>query len=418
MFGSSLRKKSSWNVSSIKILYVFVGGNPKGGSVQHKILDQTDAWINEGLDVKVLMFTGHEERAFHLPPHVEIISTRISQDATQSKYKLRLLISNQVAKEVMSRHKEYSFVYFRAYSFDRYFYALCKEIGDKVCIEHQSKEIPERLSFVKENLSFSPSKLSSIYSDVLIPVLGMKKYQKKILRRTMLGIGVTSELCAYEQKVAGGRYRTACIGNGISTSNYRAHEYNELHSELRIFALIGANTSSPTHGIDRLIESVRKNDSKFKINLSIYSRSDIRKETGKNYEINHRGFLPREDLNKRLDHYHLAVGGLASFRKGIKFGSALKVREYCARGFPILMASIDEDVMRDDLLSQYMLFVPNNETLISFSRLEDRIRNIMKDSTHPKMIRSRAEKTLDWSVKAKQLKTILKRELAINRTNQ
>ena len=105
---------------------------------------------------------------------------------------------------------------------------------------------------------------------------------------------------------------------------------------------------------------------------------------------------------------HFAIGGLASYRKRVFYGSALKVREYFARGFPVIMASIDEDIEQDPEARRYRIYVPNDRSLIDFKALSKDIAAILSAPDRGEIIGGIARRIFAYENKMSQLSELLK----------
>ncbi len=233
----------------------------------------------------------------------------------------------------------------------------------------------------------------------------------------MGGIAVTSEIAEYEMARVKG-YRCEVVGNGINFEDFKQNPSAEFDGKnVNLFVLIGANTSSPTHGVDRLIESLKNNNSRLFFNLSIFSKNKYEDVVGNNYRIKYEGYSSKEQLDEKLKSMHFAIGGLASFRKEVLFGSGLKVREYFARGFPVIMASIDEDIENCSEAKKYVVMVPNTEERIDFLMIENKITEILYLMNRSVLIRNIGEKIFSFEVKMKQLEEKMQQMKNINYGN-
>jgi hypothetical protein len=101
-------------------------------------------------------------------------------------------------------------------------------------------------------------------------------------------------------------------------------------------------------------------------------------------------------LNQHFDQADIAVGTLAVDRKGLEECSALKHREYGARGIPFIYAG--KDVSFDG--KDFILQLPLKEQPVDFMEVEkffDHIKNNPKDFT-PENVRKKVAKDLSWEV--------------------
>ena len=114
-----------------------------------------------------------------------------------------------------------------------------------------------------------------------------------------------------------------------------------------------------------------------------------------------------ETLNQCLNEYHLGIGTLAAFRKGLKEATPLKTREYMARGFAAIIGYEDTDFENHSEFKKYCLQVKPDESLIDFEVVVEFARNIFREENHHLKIRELAVKYLDTKVKMQQLVILL-----------
>jgi hypothetical protein len=116
------------------------------------------------------------------------------------------------------------------------------------------------------------------------------------------------------------------------------------------------------------------------------------------------GFNTGKDLDQIFNQCHIAIGSLAPQRKGYTMDSALKSREYCARGIPYIIVISDADFPND---FPYSLRLPADESPIDMDQVITFTSSVYQDPDHPQKMRQYASENLDWSVKMKKLKVFL-----------
>ncbi|WP_129408615.1 glycosyltransferase [Marinitoga lauensis] len=124
----------------------------------------------------------------------------------------------------------------------------------------------------------------------------------------------------------------------------------------------------------------------------------IKKLELEKYVIFH-GFKKRKDLDELFGKSDIGIGSLGNHRKGIYKESALKNREYCARGLPFILSSKDEDFPES---FKYIHYVSQDETPIDIGKIIQFYNNI-KDYNYLKKMREYAEKHLKWEVKLRPI---------------
>ena len=105
-------------------------------------------------------------------------------------------------------------------------------------------------------------------------------------------------------------------------------------------------------------------------------------------------------MDQLAGHANLAVGSLGAFRKQMKQGCALKLREYVARGLPFIYGYDDVDIPAN---APFALRVPNDESLLDVGTIEEFARRTSQEPAMSRSMRDFAEEKLDWAVKLRQL---------------
>lgn len=389
----------------MKILYVFASPALKGSSVQTKVVNQIKYLNQIGIQCNGAFFSSEVTEVTPINSQINLISVAKNSKKYFQATQYRKNVDYSLQKYISVVECNYDVIYIRYPLASKSFCKITKQYGKKIIIEHQSKEIHEIISLLKNKpFQFKLGYFLHVLEFGLLKIATEYFYGKCVLKNIAGGIAVTSEIAEYEKSRINAKYNCLVVGNGLIVEDYKLTEQALFtNNVLKCFVLIGANTSSPTHGVDRLIKSVKKNNSKYFIELSVFSKQEKKILEGANYKITFEGYLTKEELNTKLNQMHFAFGGLASFRKGILFGSGLKVREYFARGFPIIMASFDEDIEKSSEAKQFVIQVPNCEDLIDFKVLEPKIDSILIKSDRTMQIRDLSVNLFSIEAKMKQL---------------
>ena len=163
------------------------------------------------------------------------------------------------------------------------------------------------------------------------------------------------------------------------------------------------------HGIDRFILSMAeyyKNNPKEIIKFHIVGDGDkkiinnlkeiVRVNKLEEYVIFY-GYKSGQKLDEIYSKSDIGVGGLAAFKQGLISGSALKNREYCAKGLPFIISYIDKGFNNQKFVYQ----VSNDESLFDLNKIIDWYKNLKMTS---QSIRKYAEDNLTWD---KQMKKVI-----------
>ncbi len=107
------------------------------------------------------------------------------------------------------------------------------------------------------------------------------------------------------------------------------------------------------------------------------------------------------ELDRIYNNMDIALGSFATYRQGIAKSSALKIREYLAKGLPII-SGCREDVFDNMIDCPYYLQIPSEDALINMETVltfYDQVYNcgVTRQAVH-KEIRAIAKKKVDISV--------------------
>ena len=193
--------------------------------------------------------------------------------------------------------------------------------------------------------------------------------------------------------------KTIKISNGIDLS---AVEIKKNTKEKDYISLVGAAALKYWHGYDRLINGLSNyymTAPKVKVKFQIIGNSidstlgDLvnlvaRLKLGK--YVDFIGNVQYDLLNKYFEDADIGIGSLGRHRTGITQLSALKNREYAARGIPFIYSENDKDFDG----KEFVMKVPANETAIDVCQIVNWYISIKKKVT-PQQIRD-SVKHLDW----------------------
>lgn len=205
---------------------------------------------------------------------------------------------------------------------------------------------------------------------------------------------------------------TINIENGIDTDSIKI---SKLKFNKDIINFIGVASISRWHGFDRVIKGIaeyyKKNDINKKIFFHVVGEgpelSNLKILTKKlnleKYVVFH-GFKSGRELDEIFDRCNIGIGSLGNHRKGINKDSALKNREYCARGVPFVIASLDNDFSEN---FKYVFRVPKNEENVNVQAIVE-FYNSIRQENYVNEMRKYAKERLSWDAKMKPvIKTIL-----------
>ena len=191
------------------------------------------------------------------------------------------------------------------------------------------------------------------------------------------------------------------IKNAIDPESYKLKNSVSVPGVIR---LILVSTFWHWHGIDRLINGLIQymaNNPKYTVYLTLIGEgaelSKIRELADQPTVKDHIFFFPSAyggELNQFFDQADIAIGTLAVDRINLTECSALKHREYGARGIPFVYAGSDKSF--DD--KDFVLSLPLGEKDVDFSLIEKFYERLTAQPAQftPTAIKERVNKDLSW----------------------
>ena len=214
----------------------------------------------------------------------------------------------------------FDFAYVRYHFFDKKFIKLLKELhlaSKKVIIEaHSAPKFPKGLS--------------------VMSYIGFRDHiwNKKAKKYVDLVASMSNEESLWGVD-------TVKIANGIDISNISLHQYNGNCDDIN---LIAVSFESPVHGYDRVLKGIRNyydggGTRKIMFHIvgtTLNSTDNLIKKL--NLEDICIKYGPKSgiELDRIYNNANIGIGCLANHRIGSFYGSALKTKEYIAKGIPFI----------------------------------------------------------------------------------
>ncbi len=212
------------------------------------------------------------------------------------------------------------------------------------------------------------------------------------------------------------KHKTRLIGNGIDVNAFPLidHFSDSVIDYPRQINFIAVAQFEKWHGYDRFLLAlsnyVNYVDNKYlnvKICLNFVGEGNelffLKKYVDDNNLsefVNFYGNLIGKDLDKVFSDSHIAIGSLGAYRVGIYTSSALKLREYAARGIPFIMAENDLD-FEENL--PFLFKVTNNSSSIVLKDVLSWYSKLVFQKYEFNDIRNYATKKLDYKIKVKKM---------------
>lgn len=201
------------------------------------------------------------------------------------------------------------------------------------------------------------------------------------------------------------------ISNGIDVESIKLKSKNESN----IINFISVANVSNWHGFDRVIRGLYEYYSDNYVAQEVFYHcvgegDDLEnlKKLVKYLNLEKYVFFPGAKSGKELDNIFdksdIAIGSLANHRKGLFYDSALKNREYCARGIPFILASPDPDFPE---MFPYVFRVSSDEGAVNIKEIISWYERLIQENPDYSIeMRKYAEEHLSWEAK---LMTVLER---------
>lgn len=369
--------------------------------VNKKLISQTKELIAIGVDAKLILIGKMNTRERKLPNFISTKSITIVpwwniKGRVNNFLKIRKIIRRSI---ISSSYNE--IIYLRYLSPLACFQIkFLKPFRDCIIVlEHQTMEIKE----------FKLNKYHVGKSIYYVNIFIEHIFGKSIRRNSDAVIGVTNEITQYQLEIIKDFNKpNITSGNGFEVESVLTRKPPQFKNELHL--LIVAYTNR-WHGLDRLLRGIAAYSGTPDVMLHIAGDGSelphlqkLTNELGIGNRVIFHGFTTGKDLDDLFNTCHIAVGSLGIHRKGLTQTSELKVREYCARGIPWIIACKDPDFPED---FPYIHRIPADESPVNMDEVVKFAEKACSDPDHPVKMRSYAFEHLDWSVKMKKLKTFL-----------
>ena len=297
------------------------------------------------------------------------------------RYMLLLLCKDYFLKNDV----ELEFSYLRYHFFDSFYINLLKVLkkkSKKVIIEAHSYPV-----FVKKD-KFNPIKiLDEIYSKKA------HKYCDYIA--SMTNLKTICGIPTYE------------IENTLNIDDFKIKEYKRVENK---FIFINVAFENITHGLDRLIKGISNYYKTIYKTTSVdvellligeYSNSTKKlvEDLSLSEKVKFLGKMKRNEIDTYIDEAHFAVGSMGNHRANSYYGSALKTKEYIARGIPFVYGW-EERILID---FPFAYKVPLNEEPIDINKILEFYRKIEDKELAVKMRKFLEKNNRSWQQQFSEL---------------
>lgn len=364
------------------LIYRINRDDPANSGVIKKCKAQHDAFLKSGFEVDMLWLS---KKGVLL--NEELIQERMIPPHSRQTYWFYLFGFGSIVKNVTLNYS-FDFIYLRHPFFDP-------------ILDRSLRTIRKRLPNIKMILEINTFPYDSEPKRWLHRMsLKMDQFFRKKAHQYI------DRIVDYGQRDQIWEIPTIRIRNGIDPDAVKKKQSRETND---VISMIAVGNWSYWHGLDRLIQGMKKYDGKKKIRIKIVGEGpekehlvNLSKDLNLEKSIQ---FLPatfEKELDRLFDEADLGIGTLGLHRKEVELDSSLKHREYCARGLPFILSSKDPDFLPS---LSFVHYVSNNDSALDIELLINWVEKLDK-----KGIREYAEKQLSWERQMKPVFNWLKQQ--------
>lgn len=290
----------------MKIAYLVYHDIASNDGVCKKIQGQISAWKKVGHEVLLLCLVRNKAKTT-LP-------------ALQYEFHNSLKLRVHLFADLLSDLDKISpdLVYFRNDWWSRTFEYIVKHY--RTVIELNTLDIAEYKLGFKKNKSVS----------TLLRCIGNFCLRNRLLQNVDGLVAVTHEI-AEHPSIKKFKKPTVCIPNSIDLKSFNTVKKSKDSNRVGLFFM--GSPGQPWHGVDFIVQLAQS--------LPDYDFHIAGIEGENTDNLFWYGYLQRDEYLKILRKCHICIGTLALYRKNMKEASPLKVREYLAYGFPVILGYQD-----------------------------------------------------------------------------
>lgn len=394
----------------MKLLYLFTSPNLKGSSVQSKVLNQIKYLNKLGVQCHGAFFSTEVNELTTFNGSVNLIPVQHNNwkyfKASGRKRNLMKAVIDYCEKQSES----YDFILFRYPGTGFLLKKYSKKFGYKTIFEHLSYEFGDILLQAEDHpIKFNISSLLSRIEYVTLPILREKLFAYQIRRNTKMGFCNSKDVADWQKKIANGKYKTFVNGDAVETEHFPISSHPIFTNELNLIFLKGAATTAIYNGLDRVLQGIKLYEGNCKILLHLLgSNLEYEKNLAKQIGINTNQLICYDycsgaELNKLFDKMHIGIGPFGIHRKGFKSISAIKTREYFARGIPFIIGHHDPDFSENDSASNFFQEFPADDSPVNFNRVVDWYKILIQNNNFQVSMRTFANDFLDYNIKMRKI---------------
>lgn len=298
----------------MRIAYLIFHDITRNDGITKKVKGQIEEWSQMNSQVRVFCFLPKEGNS--------ILS------ATQYVYggymNMRFVMNKNFIKDIKEFNPQ--IVYFR---YDSWNVNLINSISGRVSIaELNTLDINEYKLLVKTEKS-----LKSI-----LRYLGYYLGRNTLLKQISAYVGVTEEISMHQSYLKFNK-EFITVPNGINLNDFDIVK-SSISNLKRISLFFIGTPGQPWHGMD-IISAWSERLTEFDFHIVGISGVNTK-------NLFYHGYLVKSEYLKVLNKCHICIGSLALYRNSMEEACPLKVREYLAYGFPIIIGYKDTSFLLNE----------------------------------------------------------------------
>lgn len=226
---------------------------------------------------------------------------------------------------LLSEAQAFDVVMLRHSPFDALRPSLIEDIPVPVATVHHTLEVPE-LRLIGGAAGFARARMEQYFGS-------------RTLSRAAAIIGVTPEICRYEESRASERTPTIVYPNGVFVGD-RPEELLDTRGDTPELIFV-ASEFDPWHGLDRLIRALGSSSEPMRVHLVGRVPESLRRTILRDSRVELHGALGPTEVSQLLGRAWVGLSSFALERKGMTQACSLKVREYLRAGVPVYAGHVD-----------------------------------------------------------------------------
>lgn len=380
-----------------RILYVLTSESLVT-SVGKKVRAQVEALNSLGYDCKGLYVTFDPEPE-NKPDHIIWQTVALEHHKYFRELKYLNALRNKAVEYLFAQQEEYDLFYIRHCGSHRSLLQWMKKQGKRTVIEIQGDgfgEIVATLSNLKGSIA---ARTFGFLQYFVFPYINELMFLRRCLSKATQVVTVTEEL---NKRLSKYNTHVHTMANGYDAEKMNVRPAPEFTGEaLRLIFLKGNSMELGYDGLDRILHSIDisplRNMFRFIVlgNLSEFEKREIDRYNFAEYK----GFLSGDALEAEINNAHGGISTMALFRINKLEASALKLREYFAKGVPVIYGYTDSDISRHAELQKFCLQFPNDNSPLDMQRIFNFVQDFYNQPNRISEMVESAKKYLSWKQK-------------------